>query len=183
MGPKKSGNTMSRSYGRAQSPDPASAPSPRRTRSGRSGPDSRWGHPLRKLARPAPRVLVQLSDERLAEPQVVRMWIEGGLLQIAGPLLLRQVPLGQVQWQPGAQPPGWPTSARAQRAIRLPDGSWLSAIHPGDWDAWLRHRDARGRLALTLRHNIRRGLWPMWACCVALPVLGLAVGAAWWMRP
>ncbi len=130
--------------------------------------DFRLGRHWPRQRAATPRLLVDLVDPQRAQVQPVRIWIEGGLLQIAGPLLLRQVPLGQVDWDPVTPRP---EGVSPQRALRLPDGSWLCATDASAWDEWAQRRDARTPCERLL---IRLGRYLWWT-------LPAAAGGLWWV--
>ena len=76
-----------------------------------------------------PRLTVNYHDGRSEQAQPVTIWVSQGMLELAGPGVLRQIPIHQVQWpDPGRQ--------ENVRVMVLPGGGSLRGHDPAAWDAW-----------------------------------------------
>ena len=78
------------------------------------------------------RLRVDLVDIRNTSVRPVQIWLEGDMLQIAAPGLMRQVALPQIDWHHSL-------GRQFRQTARLPDGSALCAIQPEEWDVWCAH--------------------------------------------
>ncbi|MEY4766164.1 MAG: hypothetical protein RI907_2837 [Pseudomonadota bacterium] len=132
--------------------------------------------PLDSLEHLPHRLRADLVDLRHATAQPVRIWLEGGLLQIAGPQVLKQVPWAQIDWFTPADP-------TLQRMARLPDGSRLCAVDATAWDLWLTHCNLGHGEPTTTPHaehpsetwlaRLSRRLWLCEVAAVAIVLIAL----------
>lgn len=114
-------------------------------------------------------LMVDYFDGRSARAHRVRMWIDKGMLQLAGRDLIRQVPLGEVQWP-----------ERTRHGIRLAhfnDGGSVQALDSAGWDDWCRAHQLGESLVVRAQQSWR---WSMVA--VALLVMVTIMGY-WWGLP
>lgn len=115
------------------------------------------------MSQPPTRLAVDYFDGRSARAHRVQMWIENGMLQLAGSDLIRQVPLSQVQW---------PERTRhGARQAHLEDGGSIQALDPEPWDAWYRAQELGESLVVQAQQSWR---WTLIAC--ALLVLVAVMG-------
>lgn len=115
------------------------------------------------------RLSVDYFDGHTARAHRVQMWMEHGMLQLAGRDLIRQVPLSKVQW---------PERTRhGFRLAHLADGGSIQALDAHDWDAWTRQHKLGEPLVVTAQQSWR---WTVVATCLLLTV---TVMGYWWGLP
>lgn len=114
---------------------------------------------------PGKRIHVAYFDGRSARAQPMQMWVEDGMLQLAGRLLIRQVPLDQVRWSEA--------SRQGVRRADLPDGGSVQGEDPTAWDAWCTAQGLRPSLVVRLQ-----GSWH-WAWFAVLALLALGALSYW----
>jgi Zn-dependent protease with chaperone function len=115
------------------------------------------------------RLSVDYFDGHTARAHRVQMWMENGMLQLAGRDLIRQVPLSKVQW---------PERTRhGFRLAHIADGGSIQAIDTNDWDAWTRLHKLDEPLVVTAQQSWR---WTVVATCLLLTV---TVMGYWWGLP
>ncbi|MFT3857912.1 MAG: M48 family metallopeptidase [Aquabacterium sp.] len=121
------------------------------------------------MSLPPTKLAVDYFDGRSARAHRMQMWIEAGMLQLAGNDLIRQVPLSQVQW---------PERTRhGARQVHFDDGGSVQALDPGQWDAWYRAQELGESLVVQAQQSWR---WTLIAS--ALLVLVTVMGY-WWGLP
>jgi Zn-dependent protease with chaperone function len=115
------------------------------------------------------RLSVDYFDGHTARAHRVQMWMENGMLQLAGRDLIRQVPLSKVQW---------PERTRhGFRLAHIVDGGSIQALDANDWDAWTKLHKLGEPLVVTAQQSWR---WTVVATCLLLTV---TVMGYWWGLP
>ncbi|MBI2734546.1 MAG: hypothetical protein HYX44_14965 [Aquabacterium sp.] len=120
------------------------------------------------LAQPH-QLAVAYHDGLTARAHAMLMWVEGGMLQLSGPGLIRQVPLSKVHW-----------SERTRHGTRMAhfhDGGTVQAVNAADWDRWLDHHELGAPARASAASS---GRWSFLAAAVMLMV---AVLGCWWGQP
>jgi len=122
------------------------------------------------------RLPVHYGDGVHARVHRVQMWVEHGMLQLAGDGLIRQVPLSRVRWS-GPQGSGL-------RFAHFTDGGGIQALDPAAWDQWLGQQGLSARPALAPsglngQNNPSSLSWRCATLAAALLML-MAVQAFWW---
>ena len=121
------------------------------------------------MASPSTSLPVDYFDGHSARAHRVRMWIENGMLQLAGRDLIRQVPLNDVQW---------PERTRhGARLAHFKDGGAVQALDSATWDSWCREQRIGESLVVLAQQSWR---WSMVA--MALLVIVTVMGY-WWGLP
>lgn len=122
------------------------------------------------------RLPVHYGDGVHARVHRVQMWVEHGMLQLAGDGLIRQVPLSRVRWS-GPQGSGL-------RFAHFTDGGGIQALDPAAWDQWLGQQglSARPALAPSGLNGQRNPSSLSWRCATLATALLMlmAVQAFWW---
>ncbi|MGC4060036.1 MAG: M48 family metallopeptidase [Aquabacterium sp.] len=115
------------------------------------------------------RLSVDYFDGHTARAHRVQMWMENGMLQLAGRDLIRQVPLSKVQW---------PERTRhGFRLAHIADGGSIQALDASDWDTWTRQHKLGEPLVVKAQQSWR---WTVVATCLLLTVTVLGY---WWGLP
>lgn len=115
------------------------------------------------------RLSVDYFDGITARAHKVHMWVDGGMLQLSGPGLIRQVALAKVQWSERTR--------HGARAAHFQDGGSVSAHDSAGWDAWLQGQGLGEPLVVKAQQSWR---WTMLATVVLLSVTVLGY---WWGLP
>ena len=121
------------------------------------------------MPRSCKRLAVDYFDGHGGQPHRMQMWIENGMLQLAGRDLIRQVPLPQVQWPEGAR--------HGARMARIEDGAAICALDPGRWDAWRRENGLSASPAVRAQQSGR------WSLVAAALLAVVTVMGYWWGLP
>lgn len=128
------------------------------------------------------RLPVHYGDGVHARVHRVQMWVEHGMLQLAGDGLIRQVPLSRVRWS-GPQGSGL-------RFAHFTDGGGIQALDPAAWDQWLGQQglSAHPTLADSGPHGLKSQNGPnnaahpgwRWVTLAAALLMLVAVQTVWW---
>jgi Zn-dependent protease with chaperone function len=117
----------------------------------------------------AMRLSVDYFDGHTARAHRVSMWLEGDMLQLQGPSVIRQVPLPKVQW---------PERTRhGHRLAHFSDGGSVQAVDTAAWDAWSRLHKLGEPLVVRAQQSWR------WTALATLVLLMVAVMGYWWGLP
>jgi hypothetical protein len=115
------------------------------------------------------RLMVEYFDGRSAQAHQVAIWMDQGMLQLAGHGLLRQIPLQQVQW---------PERTRhGARLAHLADGGSLHTHDSAAWDAWAQHQGLTESLVVKAQQSWR------WSLMATLLLLAICVASYLWGLP
>lgn len=118
---------------------------------------------------PSTSLQVDYFDGHSARAHRVRMWIENGMLQLAGRDLIRQVPLADVRW---------PERTRhGMRLAHIQDGGAIQALDSSDWDAWCRGQRLGESLVVVAQQSWR------WSMVAAALLVMVTVMGYWWGLP
>lgn len=120
---------------------------------------------------------VAYFDGLSARAQPVLIWVEPGMLQLSGAGLMKQVPLGKVQWSERTR--------HGARMAHFADGGTIQATNAADWDSWLDHHDLGAPLGARAHQSWR---WTLLATAFLLIVAIMGYGwglplAARWIAP
>lgn len=115
------------------------------------------------------RLAVDHFDGRVAKAHRATMWLEGGMLQLASPESLRQIPLSQVSW---------PERTRhGPRVAHLANGGSLQALDNPGWDAWCQANGLGDSLVVRAQQSWR------WSLLATALLLGVTLSAYLWGLP
>lgn len=115
------------------------------------------------------RLQMDYFDGRSAQAHPVLIWIEQGMLQLAGHGLWRQVPLHQVQW---------PERTRhGARMAHLSNGGSLHTHDSAAWDDWARHHGLNDSLVTQAQQSWR------WSLMATLVLLAICAASYLWGMP
>ena len=115
------------------------------------------------------RLLMDYFDGRSAQAHSVLIWIDRGMLQLAGPGLLKQIPLRQVQW---------PERTRhGARLAHLGDGGSLHTHDSTAWDAWAHQHGLSDSLVTQAQQSWR------WSLMATLLLLAICAASYLWGMP
>lgn len=109
------------------------------------------------------RLTADYHDGRSEHAQPVVVWIERGMLELAGHGVLRQVPIHQLQWPEPA--------TEGARILVLPGGGTLRSQDPANWDAWQRQQSTTSTCSPVLRQSWR------WSLAATLLLLTLCAAS------
>lgn len=115
---------------------------------------------------PHRRIAADYFDGHSARAQPVHMWVEAGMLQLAGHNLIRQVPLDQVRWSEA--------SRQGTRRADLPEAGCVQAHDAGAWDDWMAAQGLQPTLVVRLQSR--------WHWTLLAALLLLAIGALSYWR-
>lgn len=113
------------------------------------------------------KLMVNYFDGQTSRPHEVSIWLEQGMLQMSGPHLIRQVPLGQVQWSERTR--------HGARVAHFADGGTVQALDDGAWDNWVRTQGLGDSLAAKV-HQSWRWTWLATSVLLVVAVLGYGWG-------
>jgi hypothetical protein len=113
--------------------------------------------------------MVDYVDRRGAPAQRVFIWMEQGMLQLAGHGVLRQIPIHHVNWPSHA--------ASGPRTARLADGGLLHTHDGAAWDAWV------SRQGMGLPSAIKSPPSRRWSLIATLLLLAVCATSYWWGLP
>lgn len=119
------------------------------------------------------RLDVNYFDGAWRQPHAVQMWVEQGMLQLAGKDVIRQIPLGSVQW---------PALSGAQecRSALLPRGGRVYAQDADSWDRWQQVHQAKLAAHSSAQSS---ATWSAIAISLLLAVSVWGYGCSWPIRP
>jgi len=115
------------------------------------------------------RLCMDYFDGRSAQAHPVLVWIDQGMLQLAGQGLLKQIPLRQVRW---------PERTRhGARLAHLGDGGSLHTRDSAAWDAWAHRHGLSDSLVTQAQQSWR------WSLMATLLLLAICAASYLWGLP
>ncbi|MDE2594576.1 MAG: hypothetical protein KGL57_10080 [Burkholderiales bacterium] len=119
------------------------------------------------------RLDVDYFDGIWRQPHAVQMWVEQGMLHLVGKAVIRQIPLGQVQWSALSD-------GRAPRKALLPDDGKVCAQDIAGWDQWQQAHQPKLAAHARARSSAK---WTVIAVSLLLAVAVWGYGCTWHIRP